>query len=130
MGTFTCQIEVFSPDGDRSTTIEALEETRVCFTCLPSSLLHDLGIVPHRQVQSELPDGSVVDDEIGEGWVRLAGVETNTIVLFDDNTAPPRLGHLTLTGAMLTVDTDGSRLVPAWFRHVSHPVLVTGGNSA
>ena len=112
MGNFTVPIEIFSPDGNRSVTIKALVDTRVCFTCLPSSLLHELDIVPHRQIQSELPDGSVVEDEMGEAVVKLAGVETHTIVLFNDDTSPARLGHFTLTGALLEFDPVNHRLVP------------------
>ncbi len=112
MGNFTVPVEVFAPDGNRSVTIEALVDTRICFSCLPTSLLHDLGIVPDRQIQSILPDGSVVDDEIGEAWVRVDGVQTHTMVLFDDDTGPARLGHHTLTGALLDYDPIRRRLVP------------------
>ena len=112
MESLTVPLEVLSPNSNRSVTIEALVDTRVCFTCLPSSLLNDLGIVPHRQIQSILPDGSVVDDVIGEAWVKVDGVETHTIVLFNDDSAPARLGHHTLTGALLEFDPVNRRLVP------------------
>lgn len=112
MENFIVPIEIFSPDGSRSVTIEALLDTRICFTCLPSSLLHDLGIVPSRQIQSELPDGSIVADEIGEALVKLDGVETHTTVLFQDDAAPARLGHHTLTGALLEFDPVNRCLVP------------------
>ena len=112
MEDFTVPLKIFSPDGNRSATIEALVDTRVCFTCLPSTLLHDLGIVPHRQIQSELPDGSVIDDEVGEVWVQLEGVDAHTTVLFDDDIARPKLGHHTLTGALLKFDPVSRRLIP------------------
>ena len=112
MENFTVPVEVFSPDGNRSVTIEPLVDTRICFSCLPTSLFHDLGIVPHRQIQSVLPDGSVVEDEIAEACVKLNGVQTHTMVLFDDDTAPARLGHHTLTGALLDYDPIRRRLVP------------------
>lgn len=128
MENFTCPIEIFSADGSRSVTLDAVVETRNCFSCLPGALLRELGIAPFRRIESELADGSVVEDEIGYVKVKLQGTETTTIAVFAADTDPVKLGHYTLTGAMLTVDHDGSCLVPARFSHASHPVLITGAN--
>lgn len=87
-------------------------DTGSTFTCLPGSLLHDSGIVPCRRTQSELPDGSIVDDDIGEAYVRVAGVERLTIVTFAEESAPPVIGRYTLTGALLVVDPVRQRLAP------------------
>ena len=112
MGTFSCPIEVFSEDGSRSVTIEALVNTGSCFTRLPDSLLRELGIVPSRRIESELADGSVVEDEIGYVRVRLQGIESATIAVFAAESAPARLGHYTLTGSRLAVDPVNLCLVP------------------
>ena len=128
MENFSVPVEIFSADGTRSVTIDALVDTRVCFPCLPSSLLRELGIVPDRTIQSQFPDGRIVDDEVGEVRVRLQGVDTMTVAIFGAESDPAILGHLVLTGAMLAVDPDGKRLVPARISHVSHPVLMTGAN--
>ena len=45
MGTFTYPIEVISADGSRSETVDATVDTGSTFTCLPASLLHELGVV-------------------------------------------------------------------------------------
>ena len=112
MGTFSYPIEVISADGTRSETVNALVDTGSTFTCLPASLLHELGIVPSRRIQSELPDGSILDDEVGEAYVRVAGIERPTIVTFADENAPPVIGKYTLEGALLVVDPVQQRLVP------------------
>ena len=87
-------------------------DTGSTFTCLPASLLRELGIVPYRRIQSELPDGSIVADDVGEAYVRVAGVERPTIVTFADENAPPVIGKYTLEGALLVVDPVRQRLVP------------------
>ena len=112
MENFTVPIEIFSPDGSRSVTLDALIETRNCFSCLPGSLLRELGVIPHRQIESELADGSVVEDEIGYVKVQLQGTETTTIAVFGADSDPVKLGHYTLTGALLAVDQSEKRLVP------------------
>ena len=112
MATFIYPIEVISADGNRSEVVEAVVNTGSTFTCLPASLLHKLGIVPYRRIQSELPDGSIVDDDIGEAYVRVAGIERPTIVTFADENAPPVIGKYTLTGALLVVDPVQQRLAP------------------
>ncbi len=128
MERFSVPIEIFSADGARSVTIDAVVDTRTCFPCLPGFLLRELGLVPDRTIQSQFPDGRVVDDEVGSVKVRLQGVDATTVAIFGAESDPAILGHLVLTGTMLAVDPDGKRLVPARISHVSHPVLMTGAN--
>ena len=111
-GTFSYPIEVISADGTRSETVSALVDTGSTFTCLPASLLHELGIVPRRRIRSELPDGSIVDDDVGDAYVRVAGIERPTIVTFAEENTPPVIGKYTLTGALLVVDAVQQRLAP------------------
>ena len=112
MGTFSCQIEVISADGARSETLDALVDTGSTYTCLPAKLMHELGIVPYRRIQSELADGSIVEDDIGLVHVRVDGVYTPTIAIFADDGAPTLLGAYTLEGALLAVDPVRQRLAP------------------
>lgn len=128
MAHFTVPIEIFSPDGNRSVAIDAMVDTRNCFSCLPGSLLRQLGVVPIRRIECELADGSVVENQIGEVKVKLQGSETTTIAIFGCHSDPVKLGHLTLTGAMLTVAPDRTNLVPARFKHISRPVMITESN--
>ena len=112
MGTFTYPLEVISADGTRTETVNATVGAGSTYTRLPAGLLRELGIPPYRRIQSELADGSVVEDTIGEARVRVAGVEIPTIVTFADDNAPAQLGAYTLTGALLVVDPVGQRLAP------------------
>ena len=112
MGTFTYPIEVISADGSRSETVDATVDTGSTYTCLPSDLLGRLGVAPRRRIQSELADGSIVEDAVGEARVRVEGIETTTIVVFVDEAAPTFLGAYTLEGALLVVDPVRQRLAP------------------
>ncbi len=112
MGTFSCPIEVIAADGSRSETVDALVDTGSTYTCLPATLLNRLGVVPRRRIQSELADGSIVDDAIGEARIRLEGIEMTTIVVFVGEGAPTLLGAYTLEGALLVVDPVRQRLAP------------------
>ena len=89
MGTFTYPIEVISADGNRSETVDVLVNTGSTYTCLPATLLRQLGKVPNRRIQSELVNGSVVEDDIGTARVSVAGIERPTIVVFADENTPP-----------------------------------------
>ena len=103
MGTFSCPVAVRSADGSHSATVEALVDTGSTYTCLPDALLRDLGITPRRLIRTELADGRVVTEGIGEASVRVEGVEVTTIVIFAGEGAPALLGAYTLEGALLAV---------------------------
>ena len=112
MGTFAYPIEVISADGDRSETVRATVDTGSTYTCLPATLMGELGIIPYRRIQSELADDSVVEDPVGETRVRVEGVEITTIVIFGEAGAPALLGAYALEGALLVVDPVQQRLAP------------------
>ncbi len=112
MGTFSCPIEVIAADGSRSETVDALVDTGSTYTCLPVTLLRELGIAPYRRIRSELADGSVVEDELGIVHVRVEGIYTPTLAIFASEGAPALLGAYTLEGALLVVDPVRQRLAP------------------
>ena len=124
MGTFSCLIEILSADGSRSETVDALVDTGSTYTCLPATLLHELGDRRHyRRIQSELPDGSIVEDAVGEARIRVEGIERSTIVIFAGEGAPAQLGAYTLEGALLVVDPVHQRLAPTHALRMASPSL-------
>ena len=112
MATFTYPIDVVSADGSRTEKVDATVDTGSTYTCLPSTMLRNLGIVPYRRIQSELADGSIVEDDLGIVNVRVEGIEAPTLVIFTDEGAPALLGAYTLEGALLVVDPVRRRLAP------------------
>jgi len=112
MGNFTVPVEVFSEDGSRSAVLDAVVDTGATYTCLPETLLKDLGIAPVRRVESELADGSVSQDGLGVARVKVEGVEVFTYVTFTKEAAPVLLGAIAMETALLVVDPVRKRLVP------------------
>ena len=112
MGTFSYPLEVMAADGSRSATVSTLVDTGSTYTCLPASLLRELGIAPVERIYTELADGSVVEESVGEARVRVEGIERSTIVIFAGEGAPALLGAYTLEGALLVVDPVRQRLRP------------------
>ena len=112
MGTFSYPLEVIAADGSRSATVSTLVDTGSTYTCLPASLLRELGIAPVERIRTELADGSVVEESVGEARVRVEGIERSTIVIFAGEGAPALLGAYTLEGALLVVDPVRQRLRP------------------
>ena len=112
MGTFSVPIEVVAADGSRAVTVDAMVDTGSTYTCLPDALLRDLGVIPCDSIPTELSDGSIVKDNIGETRVRVEGVEATTIVVFAGEGAPTLLGAYTLEGALLAVDPVEQKLYP------------------
>ena len=112
MGNFTVPVEVFSEDGSRSAILDAVVDTGATYTCLPETLLNDLGIVPVRRVESELADGSVSQDDLGVARLGVQGIEVITYVTFTKEPAPVLLGAIAMETALLVVDPVRKRLVP------------------
>ncbi len=92
--------------------VDALVGTGSTYTCLPANLLQELRITPIERINSELADGSIVEDAVGEARVRVEGVERSTIVIFADEGAPVLPGVYTLEGALLVVDPVRQQLAP------------------
>ena len=112
MGNFRCPVEVYSEDGSRSHTVDALVDTGATYSCLPGRLLRDLRIVPIMRVESELADGSVVEDDAGVVKLRFQDSEIITYVVFAREHEPSLLGAIALETALLAVDPARKRLIP------------------
>ena len=112
MGNFTVPVEILSEDGRRSSTLDAVVDTGATYTCLPETLLRDLGIVPVRRVESELADGSVSQDDLGVARLKVQEIEIITYVSFSTESAPVLLGAIAMETALLVVDPVRKRLVP------------------
>ena len=74
-------------------------------------LLRELGIVPTRNVQFQLADGSIVQDQVGEVRIRINGRETFSTALFGEDGSPVLMGSYELEGVALAVDPYNERLV-------------------
>ena len=111
MGEFYYPIGVWSADGERMQTVEAIVDTGASFSLFPAAMLHRLGIAPTGQRRFELADGSSIVRDIGSAMLHIDGDEAVQRVIFGDDDAESLIGANTLQGFLLRVDRVDKRLV-------------------
>lgn len=112
MGTFHVPIEIGNAEGTRFEAIDALVDTGASYSRAPRSLLERLGVQPQERWPFRIADESVVEHEVGQGTVRLAGRSRLTVLVFGDEGQEPLLGAVTLEEFGLGVGPLHRRLVP------------------
>ena len=112
MGTFRVSISVGDPEGQQYESLDALVDTGATYTTLPGSLLRRLGVSSDRRVEFELADGTIIEQDVGQTWVRLDGATAIVPVVFAEEGSEPLLGAVTLEIFLLAVDPVRGRLVP------------------
>ena len=112
MGTFQVSIAVGDPAGQQYESLEALVDTGVTYSTLPGSLLQRLGVPSSRRVEFELADGTIIERDVGQTWVRIDGATAIVPVVFAEEGSEPLLGSVTLEIFLLAVDPVRQRLVP------------------
>ncbi len=112
MGTFSVDIEIGDPDGNRFESVQALVDTGASYTTVPSSVLREMTVTAHDRVTFILADGRQIQRDLGRTWVRVEGKSEITLVVFGDEESETLLGAYTLQGLLLGVDTPNECLVP------------------
>ena len=112
MGTIRFNITVGDPEGQEYESIEALVDTGSTYTTLPGSLLRRLGVPSGRRVEFELADGTIIERDVGQTWVRIDGAAAIVPVVFAEEGSEALLGAVTLEIFLLGVDPVRQRLVP------------------
>ena len=123
MGTFTVEIEVGDPTGDRFEPVEALVDTGATYTTIPASVLNRLGVAPVAQMNFILADGRRIERDVGEASLRILGSSFHSPVVFANEDSNVLLGAVTLQIFGLGVDSLNERLIPVDGLLVS-PILV------
>ena len=112
MGTYTVQIAIGDQDKRRWTTLDALVDTGASIISVPASVLRELSVEPITQERFRFGQGETRVMDVGQTWVRVEGRERITLVLFNEEGAPPLLGALALEGVFMGVDPVVQKLVP------------------
>ena len=112
MGTFSVDIEIGDPDGNRFESVRALVDTGASYTAVPRSVLREMTVTAHDRVTFILADGRRVQRDVGRTWIRVEGKSEITLVVFGDEESVALLGAYALQGLLLGVDTANERLVP------------------
>ena len=112
MGIFRVEMEIGDPQGERYEVVEAMVDSGASYTMIPASLLRSLGVTPLRRGGFRLADGSRIELEIGQTWMRLESERRIVPVVFVEEDTQPLLGAVTLEIFQLGIDPVEMRLVP------------------
>ncbi len=111
MGTFYISIDLGDEQGANWRALDALVETGASSTFIPASVLEELGVRPVSTERFRFAQGEVKELPVGYTWIRFAGKELITQVIFNAEGTSPLLGALALEGAYMAVDPVCQRLV-------------------
>ncbi len=112
MGPFYIPIDLGDEQGANWRTLDALVDTGASTTSIPASVLQELGVRPVATERFRFAQGEVRELPVGYTWIRFAGKELVTQVIFNSEGTSPLLGALALEGAYMAVDPVGKRLIP------------------
>ena len=112
MGEFTWPVGVWSADGERLETVDALVDTGASYSMFPRSMLERLNITPIGRLGFEQADGSVILRDIGRALLVINDDEDIQRVIFGEDESEPLIGAGTLQGFLLVVDAVAEELVP------------------
>ena len=112
MGVFNVELEIGDIQRQRWVKLEAMVDTGAVITCVPASLLRDLGIEPSWQQRFQFAQGEIREMGVGSVLMRLEGKEFPTQVLFNEEGTRPLLGAMALDGGFFGVDPHNKRLMP------------------
>ena len=112
MTTFSVSFAIGDLQGTRFVELEGLVDTGATFAVVPRPILESLGIRPSRQARFSLGNGQIVQYDVGEARIRLAGMDGPTFCVFGEPDTEPLVGAVTLEGFLLGVDPVNEALIP------------------
>ena len=111
MGEFYWPAGVWSADGERLETVDALVDTGSSYSVFPRSMLERLGVAPRFFLAFELADGNVIERDVGIATLVINDSESSMRVIFGDDDAESLLGANALQEFLLVADPVEERLV-------------------
>ncbi len=112
MGTFKVKAKVWRVGAPESATdLDLVVDTGATYTTLPARFLKELGVEPIRKTKLRIPDGRLVERNLGEVTLEVQGRRTVTPVVFG-NQEIRLLGSVTLEELSFAVNAVARELVP------------------
>ena len=109
---FLTSIALGDEQGANWRTLDALVNTGASTTSVPASLLRELGVRPVATERFRFAQGEVRELPVGYTWIRFAGKELMTQVVFNAEGTSPLLGAMALEAAYMGVGPVGQKLIP------------------
>jgi carbon-monoxide dehydrogenase small subunit len=86
-------------------------DTGSLYTVVPRPMLERLGVQPLTRGRFLTADDRVIEEEVGQTWIRLEGKSGIRMVAFGGETSEPVVGADTMEGLMLAPDPVHKKLV-------------------
>ena len=96
----------------RKAMVRFLIDSGAVYSLVPSPTLRRLGIRPHRKVEFNLADGSMITRQVGDAYFEFQGTGGAAPVIFGEKGDEPLLGATTLESLGLVLDPFKRRLLP------------------
>ena len=105
-------VEIGDYLGQRWQAVDAAVDTGAFYLVAPRSLLLGLDVEPYTQRTFQLADGGLIQRDVGEIRIRVAGGEVATLAVFEEQGGDVLLGSFALEGLAMAVDPVNERLLP------------------
>jgi predicted aspartyl protease len=112
MGEFFWPVGVWSADGERLETVDALVDTGASYSVFPRSMLERLGIAKRFVLPFEQADGSVIERDVGLAMLVINDTESSMRVIFGEDDTESLIGANALQEFLLVVDPVEEQLIP------------------
>ena len=112
MGEFNWPVGVWSADGERLETVDALVDTGASYSVFPRSMLERLGIAKRFVLPFEQADGSVIERDVGLAMLVINDTESSMRVIFGEDGTESLIGANALQEFLLVVDPVEEQLIP------------------
>ena len=112
MGEFNWPVGVWSADGERLETVDALVDTGASYSVFPRSMLERLGIAKRFVLPFEQADGSVIERDVGLAMLVINDTESSMRVIFGEDDTESLIGANALQEFLLVVDSVEEQLIP------------------
>ena len=111
MGEFTWPVGVWSVDGRRMETVDALVDTGASYSMFPRRMLERLGIEKRFILPFEQADGSVINRDVGLAVLVINDAESPMRVIFGEDNVSSLIGSNALQEFLLLIDPVGEQLI-------------------
>ncbi len=114
MGITEVTVEITNPrDQAQWQSVRLVADTGAIFSVIPKSTLDRLGIVPYAQETFQLADGSEIQPDMGDVFLRIDGKARTVPTIFGDPNDTPLLGVTALEILGFSVNPRTGKLEPA-----------------
>ena len=113
MGTFSVEIEIGDPQGERWAKLSATVGTKAGLAWAPREVLEGLGVQPEKRISLRHLDGRLIKRDVAQTWLRIGDKAQVVTVVFGEKRDSALVGSETLQEMLLAADLDREKIVPA-----------------